>query len=910
MGHAMRQLLNRFHVRRQRLEADLDRELRDHLERRVADLRQAGLSEDDARRRAAIELGGVEQVQEDVRETWIWRGLDEALRDVRYAARSLRRSPGFTTTAVLSLAIGIGATAAIFSLVDQVLFRLLPVREPERLVLIDWHGNALSDSRGDGNIMSYPICRDLMRQDRFFDGVFCRQPRTVNLATAVGEKTEAVTAEIVSGSYFPVLGVSPARGRLLDESDDVQPGAHPVVVLSYVFWQSALGGAPDIVGRKVLLNNFPMTVVGVASATFHGVDIGEVPALWVPAAMKRQVTPEWDHLLDRRARWVHVFGRLRPGVTVEQAQAGLQPWFKSMLDEDTRREGFPRVTAERRAEFLASTIGVQPAAQGRSDLRRTLDRPLAVLMAATLLLLLLASLNVASLFLARAAARAREIRTRIALGASRRRVATLLLADSMLIALGGGGLGLVIAPAVSRALLSFLPQEVAAVDITSRMDGRVFVFAFVVTVMTGVLCGLAPAWQAGRVSLIASLTQRSPGGSAGGVRGRKALVVGQMAFTLILLVGAGLLVQTLARLRAQGPGFEAAHLVAFRIDPQRSGLTAEDASRALGRILAEMRSLPEVESAGAAGVELLEGGSWRTYLTIEGERRTVTDRVVHINPVSPGLLKALGTRVIAGRDFDEGDLRRGGWQDARSAIVNESFARRYFAGTSPIGRRIGIGDWPDARTDAEIVGVVKDFKYRNLREQDEQAFIPLYEGAAWTAATYYLRVRGTPESAIAAARAAVARVDPTVPLLSVRTLDDQVARALTTERMLATLSGGFAGIALLLSVVGLYGVMAFVVTRRTQEIGVRMALGATRAQAMWLVVADALAMIAAGTAIALPCAWGVGRLVEAQLFGVRPVDGPTIAGASALLALVALAAAMLPAWRAASVRPTEALRFE
>jgi predicted permease len=904
----MRKILNRLRGRRRRMERELDRELKYEFDRRVEDLRAAGHDESEARRRAAIEMGGLEQVQEDVRETWIWRGLEDARRDVRYAARSLRRSPAFTATAVLSLAIGIGATAAIFSLVDQVLFRLLPVREPERLVLLDWHGNALSDARGNGNIMSYPICRDLMQQDRFFDGVFCRQPRTVNLATAVGEKTEPVTAEIVSGSYFPVLGVVPALGRLLDEQDDVQPGAHPVVVLSYVYWQSALGGAPDVVGRKVLLNNFPMTVVGVASATFRGVDIGEVPALWVPAAMKRQVTPEWDHLLDRRAQWMHVFGRLRPGVTAEQAQAGLQPWFKSMLDEDTRREGFPRVSADRRAEFLASTIGVQPASQGRSDLRRTLDRPLAVLMAATLLLLLLASLNVASLFLARAAARSREIRTRIALGASRRRVATLLLADSMLIAMAGGALGLVIAPAVSRALLSFLPQEVAAVDLSSGMDRRVFAFAFVVTVMAGVLCGLAPAWQAGRLSLIASLKQRWSGGAD--MRGRKALVVGQMAFTLILLVGAGLLVQTLARLRAQGPGFEAAHLVAFRIDPQRSGLSAEDACRALGRILAEMRSLPEVESAGAAGVELLEGGSWHTYLTIQGERRTVTDRVIHINPISPGLLPALGTRVIAGRDFDEGDLRRGGWTDARSAIVNESFARRYFAETSPIGRRIGIGDWPDVRTDAEIVGVVKDFKYRNLREQDEQAFFPLYEGAAWTAATYYLRVRGTSQSAIAAARAAVARVDPTVPLLSVRTLDDQVARALTTERMLATLSGGFAGVALLLSVVGLYGVMAFVVTRRTQEIGVRMALGATRAQAVWLVVADVIAMIVAGLAIALPCVWGVGRLVEAQLFGVRAIDAPTIAGASLLLALVALAAAMLPAWRAASVSPTEALRFE
>src|SRR5712691_1534923 len=427
----MRKLLNLLRGRRARLENDLDRELRYHFDRRVEDLRAEGRGEQDARKQAAIEMGGIDQVQENVRETWTWRWLEDAIRDARYAARSLARSPGFTATAVASLAIGIGASAAIFSLLDQVLFRLLPVKEPERLVLIDWKGNALADTHGSYNLMSYPICRDLQQQDRFFDGVFCRASTTVNLATAAGERPEPVGAEIISGSYFPVLGVSPARGRLIQEEDDAQPGAHPVVVLSHAFWLQAMGGAPDVVGRKVLVNNFPMTVIGVASASFRGVDIGEVPALWIPAAMKRHSTPEWDKLLDRRARWMHVFGRLRPGLTAEQAQAGLQPWFKSMLDEDTRREGFPRVTAEQRAEFLASTLVLTPASQGHSMLRRRLDQPLQVLMAGTLLLLLLASLNVASLFLARGAARGREIRTRLALGASRRRITSLLLADSL-----------------------------------------------------------------------------------------------------------------------------------------------------------------------------------------------------------------------------------------------------------------------------------------------------------------------------------------------------------------------------------------------------------------------------------------------------------------------------------------------
>jgi predicted permease len=903
----VRRLLNLLNTRRQRREHDLERELRDHLERRVADLRQAGLNEDDARRRAAIEMGGVEQVQEDVRETWTWRWVDDALRDVRYAARSLRRSPAFTATAVLSLAIGIGASAALFSLVDQVLFRLLPVREPERLVLIDWKGNALSDNRGSFNLMSYPICRDLQRQDGLFEGVFCRSAQMVDLATAAGEKAEPVRAEIVSGTYFPVLGVSAARGRLLDGGDDGQPGAHPVVVLSHAYWLQALGGAPDVVGRRVLVNNFPMTVIGVASARFRGIDIGEIPALWIPAAMKRQATPGWDKLLDRRARWMQVFGRLRPGLTATEAQAGLQPWFKSMLDEDTRREGFPRVSAEQRAQFLASTLVVTPAGHGHSPLRRQIDQPLQVLMAGTLLLLLLASLNVASLFLARGAARRREIRTRLALGASQRRILSLMLADSLWIALLGGVLGLLVAPLVSRGLLSFLPTEAGGVALSSRMDGRVFAFAFVVSVMTGVLCGLAPAWRAARVPLIDWLRERT--GAAGGVRLRKVLVVGQLAFALVLLVGAGLFVQTLTRLVAQGPGFPTSGMVSFDLNPLRAGYAPADASRALRSVLAEVRSLLEVESVSVAGLNLLSGGSWNNYLTIETDRRFVTDRLVHEGTVSPGFFRTLGTQVIAGRDFDERDARPPGVEGgARTAIVNEAFARRYFGGASPLGHRIGDSDRPDVKTDIEIVGVVRNFSYRNLREQSEQAFFPF--GGDSPAGMFYVRARGTPAAALTSIRRAVGRVDPILPLLSVRTLDEAVDRSLTTERMLATLSGGFGAVALLLSVVGLYGVMAFVVTSRTQEIGVRMALGATRGAAVWLVVGDAVAMIAAGTAIALPCLWAVRRLVEAQLFGVRAIDGPTIAGASLLLSLVALAAAMLPAWRAASISPTEALRLE
>jgi predicted permease len=340
-----------------------------------------------------------------LRGQWIWRWLEDCRRDVRHGVRRLVRMPTFTLTAVLSLALGIGANAAIFSLVDQVLLRALPVRDPHRLVLIDWRGNALADGWGSGNLMSYPMCRDLHAQTQFFEGVFCRHPTTVNLSA--GGEHQPVLAEIVSGTYFPVLGVRPYLGRLIAESDDLQRDAHPVVVIAHDYWANALGSATDIVGRKVLVNNHPMTVIGVAEPGFSGMDVGEGAALWIPATMKRQVTPGWDRLFDRRARWMHVFGRLKSGVTAESAKVGLQPWFKSVLESDRQLESFPRTTPEQLRSFLASSLDVTPASRGRLNMRRAMEAPLWILLAGTSLLVLLACSNVASLLLARGAARGR-----------------------------------------------------------------------------------------------------------------------------------------------------------------------------------------------------------------------------------------------------------------------------------------------------------------------------------------------------------------------------------------------------------------------------------------------------------------------------------------------------------------------
>jgi predicted permease len=679
------------------------------------------------------------------------------------------------------------------------------------------------------------------------------------------------------------------------------------VVVSHDYWQHRLGGRADVVGLKVLVNAFPMTVVGVAAAGFHGIDWGEVPSLWIPTMMKKQATPDFDWLDDRRGRWLHVFGRLKPGLTARQAQAALQPWFKAMLEADTRREGWPPVTEEQRRRFLASSLDVLPAAQGRSDLRQRLERPLLVLLAATVLVLLLACLNVANLCLARAFARRRETAVRLAIGASRGRIVRELLTQSALLALGGALLGLLLAPAVSAGLIAFLPEAVA---LHSGMDGRVFSFALVVALSTGLLFGLVPALQASRAQPGFTLKEEATS-VAGGLGLRKALVVGQIALALVLLIGAGLFVRTLSNLRARGPGFATTNLLTFRANPSRNGYDTPKARRVMNEILGRLRSLPEVQSAGISTAGLLGPGSWNTRVTIDAGRRVATEDPVHCNAVSPGFFESLGVGILSGRAFEDRDARDDDKRAFRSVVVNERFARRYFGDRSPLGARLGFGIAPDAPTDIEIVGVVKTFSYRarGLREPEEQAFFPYFEGA-FAGGGFYVRTRAASAAAFPSIRAAVRSVDPALPVDALRTLDDELDRALANERLLAILATAFAALAVLLAVVGLYGVTSFVVTRRTREIGIRMALGATREAALWLVMRDTGVLVVGGISLALPAVWGLGRIVESQLFGVTALDGATVAAGAAVVVLAALAAAAVPARRASTLNPVEALRCE
>ncbi len=655
------------------------------------------------------------------------------------------------------------------------------------------------------------------------------------------------------------------------------------------------------------VNSYPMTIVGVAAQGFRGIDFGEVTSLFVPLMMKKQATPEFDWLDDRRGRFLHVFGRLKPGVTREAATAALQPWFKAMLVADTQDPSWPVVKEEERTKFLAASLELLSAAAGRSDLRRRLEQPLFVLLAATGLVLLLACLNVANLSLARAYARRSETALRLAVGASRGSIVRELLVQSAILAFLGALAGMVMAPAVTSGLISFLPE---AVDLSPSVNPRVFSFALLVALGTGLLFGLVPALHASRTPPGFSLKESSRT-LAGGLGLRKALVVGQIGLALVLLVGAGLFVRTLSNLRSRGPGFATTNLLAFFVDPPRSGYDGPQSRALLRRLVDSLRELPEVESAALSASDLLGPGSWNTPLTVDADRRFVAEDEVHLNAVDPRFFETLGVRVVEGRNFDDRDAHEDPKRGFRSAIVNERFARRYFPDRSPLGARIAFGAAPNVETTIEIVGVVPTFsrRARGLRDPEEQAFFPFFEGTIG-ASMLYVRTRVPSAAAFASMRAAVRRIDPALPIAELRTLDDQLDRALQNERLLAVLATAFAGLAILLAVVGLYGVTSFVVTRRTREIGIRMALGATRGAALWLVVRDTAAMVIAGVAMAVPVVWGLGRLVENQLFGVGATDAATIAAAAALIAVAAIAATALPARRATTLNPVEALRYE
>jgi predicted permease len=834
--------------------------------------------------------------------------------DFRYALRTFRKAPLFASIAVASMAFGIATNAAVFTLVDQVVLRTLPVARPGELVqLSSPEAETFGGTMGDGTELSYPMYRDIKEHTTVLHDMFCRMEQGVTVT--YGGRSELVQGELVTGTYFPSLGVQPALGRLFTADEDASPGGHPFAVLSFGYWQSRFGGARDVIGRTLSVNGHPYEIVGVVSSGFSGIDIGSPPQVYLPLTMQPKIGPHWLDLNTRRFRWVQAFGRLNAGVTREQARAGLQPLYRSILERETTESAFAGASADTKRRFLDGALSVDDASQGRSSFRNEIVEPLLILMAVAAGVLLIVCANVANLLLARGAARHRELALRLAVGASRKQVIRLLLVESLTIAAAGAALGLLLATWGAQFLLDFYVTPDSAIALQAEPDTRVLLFTVAITVLTAVLAGIVPALRSSRVDLAPALR-----GAGGGVVAeqptlRKSLVVAQVTLSFLMLCAAGLFVRSLQNLMAVDPGFTTSRVVTFSVNPALAGYDAPRARAFSKTLLDTVARTPGVSSAAYSFMALLGGGGWGMGFTVEGYQPPSPDEPAGsmVNGVSPGYFKAMGIPLLAGREFDERDEPVAdpgeGWP-YRAAVVNQTFVNRYFKGVMPIGRTIGIGTEPGTPMSITVVGVARDTRYTGIREDARaQVFVP-YRQARMENITVYARTAGNPDAVMASIRRQVAAIDPLVPIYEVSTMEDRVQQSVVNERLIAALSTLLSTIATLLAVVGLYGVMAYTVTRRTREIGIRMALGALGRQVAAAVLREAGVLVAIGLVAGLALSWFLGRYAESQLYGITPADPTTIAGAAIALAAIATLAALVPARRASRVSPITALRDE
>ncbi len=827
--------------------------------------------------------------------------------DVRYGIRQVRANPGFTAAAVLSLALGIAANTSIFTLFDQVLLRLLPVENPRELVQFRMEGGRFGNQNGDGvHTFSYPLYNAFRDQNTVFSGVTGFMTGTVSLVS--GDRRQSVESTWVAGNFFSVLGVTPHIGRVLSTEDD-RPGdgAH-VVVLQYDFWQARYDGRQDVLGSTIRLDGVPFTVVGVAAPDFEGTNPGLLTQLWAPVNARAALIPNWRQTIENeRSSWFYLFARLRPGLTLEQAQAEMRLVHDRQKQQELGGEFFAKFP-DTKDRFLRQTMSLIPASRGMSAIRRTFEQPLIVLQSFVGLVLLIACANVAGLLLARATARQREIAIRGAMGASRAQVVRQLLVESSMLALAGGVAGLFLSVWLTRGLVRFLPYNEDVLSLSTTPDARILLFTTAVTAITALVFGLLPAFRGSNIP--ASTVLKDGAGSVTGnrehVRMRKAFVALQVSTSLVLLIGAGLFVRTLDNLRKVDLGFTTENVVMFAVSPA----TRYEPARKLQLYRTLMESLatvPGVRAVGANTSRLLTGGRWDSQISIEGAPRA--DGNVpwsFFNAVTPGYFEALGIPVTMGRDFTWND-----WGGSRQlALVNQALATEHFSATRAVGQRLGQGR--NVPMDTEIIGVFGDAHYHDVRGTvPMQTFVNMDSAIdRVNLLNVYARIHGDPRAMMPLLRQQVGRVDADLVISEMRMLDEQVNRRLANERMLSFLSGGFAVLATILAVVGLHGVLAFVVARRTREIGIRVALGAGRAGVIQLVVREMLMMILAGVVAGAAAAYLAGSYVETQLFGVKAAEWSVFAAGVLALLTAALVASFLPALRASRIHPMHALRHE
>jgi predicted permease len=838
--------------------------------------------------------------------------MQTILNDLRFALRQLRRSPGFAVTAVLTLALGIGANTAIFSLLDQALLRSLPVRDPQQLVVLKstgtaWSGSSSNNGGEDGDYFSYPMYKDLRDQNQVFDGLIATAPATAGFTRDAS--SQVLDVELVTGNYFNVLGVQPALGRMFSPSDDA-PNATPATVVSFDFWRNNLASDPRVVGSTVSLNGHPFQVIGVAAPRFHSAVWGQTPEVFVPMAMVNQVTSyDGGGLPDHFSRWMNILGRLKPGVSAAKAQVGVAPLWHALRSNELKMLGksSPRFIAG----FLTnSRLLVTPGAQGFSYRRPTLEKPFLALMAMAVLVLLISAVNVASLLLVRSASRVREFALRTALGARSGRVIAQLLLEGLLIGVGGGTIGLAFSPIALRVLVNRLSDPDSQNPFSAAIDLRLLAFNFAVAILISLFFSLAPALQLRKLSITATLRESTGTGSGALLNLRRLVVCLQIGLSVILLVASGLFVRTMQKLRAVDVGFNTAHLVTFDLNPTLAGYPITAMPGLHERILTSLAAVPAVQSVAATDDPELAGNHSTGNVSVFGYQAPLADdsyRVEH-STVTSDYFSVLQMPIVAGRALSEQDTV----DHPKVAVVNQTFAK-HFCGSAQacIGRKMALGGGDNVKLDTEIVGVVRDAHHGGVREATWPAwFSPLLQSPKIDDLTFYVRYYGDSAPILSSVRRVLRDAGTGLAPTALRTMDDQIDQNLSNERLIALLAVAFGLLATLLAGVGIYGVLAYTTAQRTREIGIRIALGSTRLGVARIVLSDVLRLAGIGTAVALPVAFGLTRLLHSQLFGVSSADPVTLACAVGLIALVALFAALVPATRAASVNPTEALRTE
>jgi predicted permease len=905
------------------VDAELRAELDAHMQMEVEANLDRGMTPEDALKSARRAFGNPTLIQESSREIWMFPRLETILQDLRYGLRILRRSPGFALTAISAIALGVGANTAIFSLLDAVLLRTLPVAAPEELVLID------GQYENRWSLISYPMYRDLAeRQQVFSNVVACVDYYAAPLRVRVGGSSvvRAVRGGSVSGNYFSTLGLEPALGRFFVPADDEPGRAAAVAVISYEFWQRELAGVSSVVGQTLNVGPLlrrsgdvteePFTVIGVAPKGFSGLSVDSALDVWVPLTKFRSVR----ELRNRDGTFFRLVGRLKPDVRIPQAKAAMTLLFQQLRADELQTRG---ADASSDVRVEAFRIDLQPGDRGLAFFRERLARPLTIIMAMAALLVVIVCMNLATLLSARATARQREITIRQALGASRGRLVQQLLTENVLLATLGGGLGLVFAIWASSILLGFVSTDVGLnsgfyryvpAGLRFQLNLRVLAFTEGVALLAGVFLALAPALFLNRRDLITVLKQRidnSPGLGLGEIRIpiRKILVLSQVAFSVVLLVGAGLMVRTVVNLRGLDPGFDPSNVLLVDFDVTGTDRTGAQLAAFERSLHERLNALPGVRSASLSwispfgGSDLRMGVIFDRYTPARGDESKGPG--ARMDVVSAGYFETLGMTLVAGRAF----TRRDDESAPLVAIVNESFVSRFFPKEDPIGQRFALRTMPAMRN--EIVGVVKDAKYNDLRQSTREMFyLPLLQTPTSPARAIQIRTAGRPETLVQQIRQLVREADSNIVITESKTFADQVSRTLVRERLLADLSGFFGVAALLLSCIGLYSLLAYQVIQRTHEIGVRIALGSPSGSVMWLVVRDALLLVGLGVALGVPAALALSRSIASLLFGLSPTDPVTMAVVVMILLGVAGLSCYVPARRAAGVDPIIALRSE